>query len=67
MHEVQLLSLYTDSSEGGEAFSSEFLNEICTVGIEVRSTVSGSPPWTNFRGDSGRSQGLSNQKPACDY
>lgn len=39
MHEVQLLPLYEDSSEGDEAFSSGFLNEICTGGIEVKPMV----------------------------
>lgn len=39
MHEVQLLLLYMDSSEGGKAFSRGVLNEIYTVGIEVKSTV----------------------------
>lgn len=37
MHEVQLLPLYADSSEGD--FSSGFLNEICMGGIEVKPMV----------------------------
>lgn len=39
MHEVQLLPLCTDSSEGGEAVPSRFSNAIGTVGSEVKSTV----------------------------
>lgn len=39
MHEVQLLPLCTDSSEGGQAVPSRFSNEICAVGTEIESTV----------------------------
>lgn len=39
MHEVQLLPLSTDSSEGEQAVPSRFSNEICTVGTEIESTV----------------------------